>query len=115
MSVTLEQNGVYLLPNGLHGDTYMIVQAQQQPEGWQLIECHATPLGNEAFKQRATLSSQERYVFRVEPDGALVQHSPSEQQTRFSLMNLSLLGALVDDTFVPFESQQAPGQPTDPA
>lgn len=111
VSLRLEQNGVYLLPNGLQGDTYMIVEAREQGDGWQLVECHATPLGHDTFKQRATLPQQQQYVYHVEADGTLVEHAPTQQPTRFSLVNLSLLGRLIDNTFVPIESQQAQPQP----
>lgn len=107
MSTTLQEDHVYLLPNGLHGQTYLIVQAQQGPDGWQLVECHATPMGSDTFKERARLPQPERYVYQVQPDGTLVQRSPSQEPTHFSMANLSLLGQLVGDSFVPIESQQA--------
>lgn len=111
MSTTLQEDHVYLLPNGLHGQTYLIVQAQPGQDGWQLVECHATPLGSAAFKERAGLPQQQQFVYQVQPDGTLIQRSPSEEPTRFSMANLSLLGMVVGGSFVPIESQQASSQP----
>lgn len=107
MSTTLQEDYVYLLPNGLQGETYLIVQAQEGPEGWQLIECHGTPLGSRAFKERSELPHQQRFAYNVQADGTLVQYRPGQAQTHFSLANLSVLGMMVGNTFVPIEGQQA--------
>jgi hypothetical protein len=104
MSVTLEQDGLYILPNALH-ETYLIVQAQHTSQGWQLVESHATSLGSDEFKARAQFSPDRMMRYAVDPSGALVEHSANgtAQQTNLTLANLSLIGYLRNGTFIPPE------------
>jgi hypothetical protein len=105
VSVNLVQDGLYLLPHGLTGSSYVILQAVQTPGGWNLIENHATSFGSEEFKARSSLPSEQLLRFAVEPSGALTQQGAggTAQQTSFSLANLSLIGYLRNGTFVPTE------------
>jgi hypothetical protein len=105
VSVNLEQDGLYLLPQGLGGSSYLILQAVHTPGGWNLIENHATSFGSEEFKARSALAPEQLARFVVEPSGALAQQAAggTAQQTSFSLANLSLIGYLRDGSFVPTE------------
>jgi hypothetical protein len=102
MSARLEQNGVYLLPDALNGSEYIILQATQEAGGWQLVECHATPHGNNRFRERAAFPPDQMIHYAVTPDGTLVEQNTSGQQrtTKFTLANLSLLGYIQDGAFV---------------
>lgn len=108
MSVKLEQGGVYLLPDAVDGEIYAVLEAQRTADGWQLVECHATPFGPEAFQRRATLPPEEQLRYRVDADGALLQEQPSADAapTRWTVANLSLLGRMRDGALVLVESQQ---------
>ena len=102
MSTRLEQNGVYLLPDALDGSEYIILQATQEAGGWQLVECHATPHGNDRFRERTALPPDQMIRYAVTPDGTLVEQSTSghQRETQFTLANLSLLGYVQDGAFV---------------
>jgi hypothetical protein len=104
MSVTLEQDGVYILPNALDG-TYLIVQAERGSEGWQLTECHATSFGSEQFKARSLFAPDQLIRYTVDPAGSLVQRGGhgTAHQTEWTLANLSLIGYLRNGTFLPTE------------
>jgi hypothetical protein len=104
MSVTLEQNGLYILPNALQ-ETYLIVQAERAADGWQLTESHATDLGSEEFKARAQLAPDQLTRYAVDQAGALVRHGAdgTAQQTNLTLANLSLIGYLRGGKFIPTE------------
>lgn len=105
MSVTLEQDGLYILAHALEGSSYLILQAVKTGDGWNLIENHATPFGSEQFKARSQFSSDQLIRFAVEPSGSLVAAGGggTAQQTNFSLANLSLIGYLRNGVFVPTE------------
>lgn len=105
MSITLEQNGVYLLPEGLGGQTYLILLATQETGTWHLTECHETPFGDPAFKERATFPPEEMVHFEVATNGELLERTESgvPRQTGFTLGNLSILGHLQNGTFMPAE------------
>jgi hypothetical protein len=105
VSVTLEQDGLYILAHALEGSSYLILQAVSGGGGWSLIENHATPFGSEQFKARSQFSANQMVRFAVEPSGALIADSGggTAQQTNFTLANLSLIGYLRNGTFVPTE------------
>ena len=104
MSVTLEQDGLYILPNALE-ETYLIVQAERAADGWQLTESHATSLGSEEFKARAQLPPDQLTRYTVDSSGALARHEANGtvRQTTLTLANLSLIGYLRDGRFIPTE------------
>ncbi len=103
MSVKLEQDGLYILPNALEGTSYVILQATQTSHGWQLFECHALPFGSEQFKSRTLVSDEQLLRYDVDSSGALLAHTDdtTQQQTNFSLASLSLIGYLRDGQFIP--------------
>lgn len=104
MSVTLEQDGLYILAHALEGSSYLILQAVKTADGWSLIENHATPFGSDQFKARSQFSSDQLIRFAVEPSGSLVAAGGgTAQQMNFSLANLSLIGYLRNGVFVPTE------------
>jgi len=105
MSVKLEQDGLYMLPNGLDGRSDLILRATQTSDGWQLVECHGLPFGSEQFKARASLPAEQLRRYTVETSGALLQDSTNNaaQPTDFSMANLSLIGYLRGGTFIPPE------------
>jgi hypothetical protein len=104
MSVTLEQDGLYILPNALE-ETYVIVQAERAAEGWQLTESHATDLGSEEFKARAQLPPDQQIRYAVDSSGALTRQGAdgTARQTSLTLANLSLIGYLRGGRFIPTE------------
>lgn len=103
MSVTLEQDGLYILAHALEGSSYLILQAVSNGGSWNLIENHATPFGSEQFKSRSQFPADQMVRFAVAPSGALVEDGGggTAQQTNFTLANLSLIGYLRNGTFVP--------------
>ncbi|HEY0604984.1 MAG TPA: hypothetical protein VGD58_18845 [Herpetosiphonaceae bacterium] len=105
MSVTLEQDGLYILAHALEGSSYLILQAVKTADGWNLVENHATPFGSEQFKTRSQFPADQMVRFAVDPSGALVADGGggTAQQTNFTLANLSLIGYLRNGTFVPTE------------
>lgn len=105
MSVTLEQDGLYILAHATEGSSYLILQAVKTADGWNLVENHATPFGSEQFKARSQFPADQMVRFHVTPSGALVAASGggTAQQTDFTLANLSLIGYLRNGTFVPTE------------
>ncbi len=103
MSVRLEPDAIYLLPDALPNRAYVILQAIEKEDGWQLVECHKVPFGSERFKEREALPEDEMLQYRVDHSGALVQDAANGtvKQTNFTLANLSLLGYIRADTFFP--------------
>lgn len=105
MSVTLEQDGLYILAHATEGSSYLILQAVETAGGWSLVENHATPFGSEQFKARCQFPPDQMVRFHVAPSGVLVADGGggTAQQTDFTLANLSLIGYLRNGTFVPTE------------
>ena len=105
MSIKLEENGVYLLPENGGGPAYLILLATRENGGWHLSEYHETSFGDAAFKQRATLPPEEMMHFEVAPNGELLERGVRgvARQTGLSLTKLSLLGHLRNGSFMPAE------------
>jgi|GEM_PF-3814302 hypothetical protein len=103
MSLRLEAHGVYLLPNALEGGHYVILHALQDGDGWRLVETHAVPFGLDYLQQRATLPPEEMLSYAVDAEGRLVQQTPAaaSDDSSFTVGNLSILGHLQNDTFIP--------------
>lgn len=101
MSLQLEQDAVYLLPDALDGTHYLILRAAQEQGRWLLIEEHNVPHENNALQQRAALKPEERVVFEVQPSGELVplRRTDSMPDRRWTMTNLSLFGYLRDGVY----------------
>lgn len=101
MSLQLEQDGLYILPNAI-GDMYAVVEARREGDGWQLIENHDVPFGSPEFKERASLPPEQHLSYRVAADGRLIQQTPANITSphSFSIANLSIIGHLRDGRFV---------------
>lgn len=101
MSVQLEQDAVYLLPDALDGTHYLILRATEANGAWRLVEEHGVPHGNAAFRERATLPADEQVAFEVDPSGRLapLRRAPSMPDRQWSLVNLSLFGYLRDGVY----------------
>ena len=115
MSLTLEQNGVYLLPVQFGTSPYVVLLAERTGDGWALTELHTTPFGEPAFKQRANLPPDQLVSYAVGQDGTLGQqmgpqpaHPPAGG--KLTVERLSILGYLRDGAFVPVEGARQPGE-----
>lgn len=115
MSLTLEQNGVYLLPVQYGTSPYLVLLAEWAGDGWKLTELHTTPFGEPAFKQRASLPPDQLVSFAVGEDGALVQQTGTQPAHatgggNLTVERLSILGYLREGSFVPVEGVRQPGE-----
>ncbi|WP_026370959.1 hypothetical protein [Kallotenue papyrolyticum] len=102
MSMRLEQDAVYLLPNAW-GEHYAILRASQTAEGWQLTECRELPGLPATIDQRAALPAGQLLRYRVDQQGRLIEQRDArrERTTQFTIADLNLLGWLRGGAFVP--------------
>lgn len=101
MSMQLDHDAVYLLPNAF-GEGYAILRASEEADGWRLTEYHGLDGVAAPMAERAALAPEQQLRFRVGPDGALIEQGADrvEHATRFTIADLNLLGRLRDGVLV---------------
>ncbi len=101
MSLQLDQDAVYLLPNAF-GEGYAILRASEDADGWRLTEYHGLDGIAAPMAERATLPPEQQLCFRVGPQGELIEQGADrvEHAPRFTIADLNLLGRLRDGVLV---------------